>query len=116
MMMVTLVKYQKMARPAFAKKQLNVAKNFAEWKIQDQMAQTPESHEFISQKSRRRQSKSKVEAKENLIDGQNGGFKLEPWDWNFTQTARKAKHDLDESQVKPYFELTTVLKRVFFCC
>jgi Zn-dependent oligopeptidase len=23
-------------------------KNFAEWKIQDQMAQTPESHEFIS--------------------------------------------------------------------
>jgi Zn-dependent oligopeptidase len=32
--------------------------------------------------------KSKVEAKEiqNLIDGQNGGFKLEPWDLNFTQS------------------------------
>jgi Zn-dependent oligopeptidase len=29
--------------------QLNGQKNFAEWKIQDQMAQTPESHEFISQ-------------------------------------------------------------------
>jgi peptidyl-dipeptidase Dcp len=61
-------------------------KNFAEWKIQDQMAQTPESHEFIS-KIAAPVVQSKVEAKEiqNLIDGQNGGFKLEPW--NFTQRA-----------------------------
>jgi peptidyl-dipeptidase Dcp len=59
----------------------------------------------------------KVEAKEiqDLIDGQNGGFKLEPWDWNFySEQVRKAKYDLDESQVKPYFELTTVLEKESF--
>jgi peptidyl-dipeptidase Dcp len=38
-------------------------------------------------------AKAKVEAKEiqDLIDGQNGGFKLEPWDWNFySEQVRKA--------------------------
>jgi peptidyl-dipeptidase Dcp len=63
-------------------------------------------------------AKSKVEAKEiqNLIDGQNGGFKLEPGLEFYSEQVRKAKYDLDESQVKPYFELTTVLERSFLCC
>ncbi|OUD39053.1 M3 family metallopeptidase, partial [Flavobacterium psychrophilum] len=62
--------------------------------------------------------KAKAEAQEiqNLIDTQKGGFKLEPWDWNFySEQVRKAKYDLDESQIKPYFELTSVLEKgVFF--
>jgi hypothetical protein len=42
----------------------------------------PESNEFISQNCWTSGQKAKVEAKEiqDLIDGQNGGFKLEPWD------------------------------------
>ena len=32
-----------------------------------------------------------------LIDAQEGGFKLEPWDWEFySEQVRKAKYDLDE--------------------
>jgi Zn-dependent oligopeptidase len=40
--------------------------------------------------------KSKVEAKEiqDLIDGQNGGFKLEPWLDFYSEQVRKAKYDL----------------------
>ena len=42
-------------------------------------------------------------------------FKLEPWDWNFyAEQVRKAKYDLDENQVKPYFELDNVLKNGVF--
>ena len=94
-------------------------KNFAEWKIQDQMAQTPErAMNLLAKIATPAVAKAKVEAKEiqDLIDAQNGGFKLEPWDWNFySEQVRKAKYDLDESQVKPYFELTTVLEKgVFF--
>jgi Zn-dependent oligopeptidase len=46
-----------------------------------------ESNEFISQNCWTSGCKAKVEAKEiqDLIDAQNGGFKLEPWDWNFIQ-------------------------------
>ncbi|MEZ7497652.1 M3 family metallopeptidase [Flavobacterium sp. Arc3] len=110
---------EKMARLRLQKANLMGKKNFAEWKLQDQMAQTPErAMNLLAKIAGPAAAKAKVEAKEiqDLIDSQNGGFKLEPWDWNFySEQVRKAKYDLDESQVKPYFELTTVLEKgVFF--
>ncbi len=61
--------------------------------------------------------KAKQEAAEiqELIDAQKGGFKLEPWDWSFySEQVRKAKYDLDESEIKPYFEVRTVLEKGVF--
>ena len=51
-----------------------------------------------------------------LIDQQGGGFKLQPWDYQYyAEQVRKAKYDLDEAQIKPYFELNNVLQNgVFF--
>ena len=50
-----------------------------------------------------------------VIDAQNGGFTLEPWDWNFyAEQVRKAKFDLNESEVKPYFEINNVLENGVF--
>jgi peptidyl-dipeptidase Dcp len=51
-----------------------------------------------------------------LIDAQGGGFQLQPWDWDFyAEQVRQARFDLDESQLKPYFELESVLNNgVFF--
>ncbi|WP_243695520.1 M3 family metallopeptidase [Rheinheimera sp. D18] len=38
-------------------------------------------------------------------------FELEPWDWEFySELVRKARYDLDENEVKPYFEFERVLK------
>jgi len=53
---------------------------------------------------------------QKLIDAQGGGFKLQPWDYQYyAEQVRKAKYDLDESQIKPYFELNSVLQNgVFF--
>jgi peptidyl-dipeptidase Dcp len=53
---------------------------------------------------------------QKLIDAQGGGFKLQPWDWQYySEKVRKAKYDLDESQIMPYFELNNVLQNgVFF--
>jgi peptidyl-dipeptidase Dcp len=58
---------------------------------QDQMAITGTSDGFISKDCR--SGKQKVEAKEiqDLIDSQNGGFKLEPWDWNFIRASAQSK-------------------------
>jgi peptidyl-dipeptidase Dcp len=45
-----------------------------------------------------------------VIDAQDGGFKLQAWDWDFyAEQVRKARYDVDESQVKPYFEMERVL-------
>ncbi|HMI44060.1 MAG TPA: peptidyl-dipeptidase Dcp, partial [Gemmatimonadaceae bacterium] len=55
---------------------------------------------------------------QKLIDAQGGGgrFKLQPWDWQYySEQVRKAKYDLDESQIMPYFELNNALQNgVFF--
>jgi peptidyl-dipeptidase Dcp len=63
-------------------------------------------------------AKARAEAADmqKLIDDQGGGFKLQPWDWQYySEQVRKAKYDLDESQIKPYFELNSVLQNgVFF--
>jgi len=110
---------EKIARLRLQKANLMGKKSFAEWKLQDQMAKTPApAMKLLAQIAAPAVAKAKVEAKEiqDLIDSQNGGFKLEPWDWNFyAEQVRKAKYDLDESQIKPYFEITTVLEKgVFF--
>ena len=92
--------------------------NFAAWKLEDQMAKTPEAAlNFMAQLVPGSTAKAAVEAKDiqEVIDAQNGGFKLQPWDWDFyAEQVRKAKYDIDESQVKPYFELNNVLENGVF--
>jgi peptidyl-dipeptidase Dcp len=53
---------------------------------------------------------------QKLIDAEKGGFQLGPADWEFyAEKVRRAEYDLDESQVKQYFELERVLRDgVFF--
>lgn len=93
-------------------------KNYASWKLQDQMAKTPEAvASFFSQLVPASTAKARAEAKDiqAVIDQQKGGFKLAPWDWNFySEQVRKAKYDLDENEIKPYFELDTVLEKGVF--
>jgi peptidyl-dipeptidase Dcp len=93
--------------------------DFAAWKLQDQMAKTPEAvNRFLGQLVAPATARARVEAVDlqKLIDEQHGGFTLEPWDWNFyAEQVRKAKYSLNESEIKPYFELNRVLKDgVFF--
>jgi len=92
--------------------------NYAAWKLTDQMAKTPEAAlKFMDAMVSASTAKAEGEARDiqALIDEQKGGFKLEPWDWNFyAEQVRKAKYDLDESQIKPYFELNNVLQNGVF--
>lgn len=110
---------EKIAKLRLQKAKLMGKKSFAEWKLQDQMAKTPApAIALLAKIAGPAVAKAKVEAKEiqDLIDAQKGGFKLEPWDWDFySEQVRKAKYDLDESEIKPYFEISTVLEKgVFF--
>ena len=88
--------------------------NFAAWKIEDQMAKTPEAAlKFMDALVPAATARAASEAQDiqAVIDQQKGGFKVQPWDWDFySEQVRKAKYDLDEEQVKPYFELNNVLR------
>jgi peptidyl-dipeptidase Dcp len=92
--------------------------NYAAWKLEDQMAKTPEAAiKFMDGLVPGTTAKAHSEARDiqDLIDAQKGGFQLQPWDWNFySDQVRKAKYDLDEGQIKPYFELNNVLENGVF--
>jgi peptidyl-dipeptidase Dcp len=92
--------------------------NYAAWKLDDQMAKTPETAiGFMEKLVPAVTARAQAEAKDiqAVIDKQHGGFKVEPWDWNFySEQVRKARYDLDENQIKPYFELDNVLQNGVF--
>ncbi len=92
--------------------------NYAAWVLEDQMAKNPENVlHFLDQLIPPATAKARGEEQDiqTRIDAQHGGFTLQPWDWNFyAEQVRKAKYDLDESQVKPYFELSNVLENGVF--
>jgi peptidyl-dipeptidase Dcp len=92
--------------------------NHAAWKLGDQMAKTPEAAlKFMDALVPGATAKATSEGKDiqDVIDAQKGGFTLQPWDWDFyAQQVRKAKYDLNEAEVKPYFELNTVLESGVF--
>jgi len=92
--------------------------NYAAWNLTDQMAKTPEAAKrFLDALVPASTARATGEAKDiqALIDSQQGGFKVEPWDWEFySEQVRKAKYDLDQSEIKPYFELNNVLENGVF--
>ena len=92
--------------------------NWAAWKLEDQMAKTPErAIKFMDDVVPAATARATAEGKDiqALIDAQKGGFKLEPYDWEFySEQVRKAKYDLNEDQVKPYFEMWNVLENGVF--
>ncbi|MBA3647769.1 MAG: peptidyl-dipeptidase Dcp [Chitinophagales bacterium] len=92
--------------------------NYAAWKLQDQMAQTPEAvDQFLNKLVPSVTAKAKQEASDiqALIDQQKGGFTLQPWDWTYySEQVRKAKYNLDDKEIKPYFELYKVMENGVF--
>ncbi len=92
--------------------------SYAAWKMEDQMAKNPEAAlKFMDALVSGATAKANREAEDiqAVIDEQDAGFQLEAWDWNYyAEKVRKARYDLDEAQIKPYFELNNVLGNGLF--
>ena len=87
--------------------------------LDDQMAKTPAAAtKLLTDIAVPATAKARAEAAkmQTLIDRQPDHFKLEPWDWQYyAEQVRRAEYDIDESQIRPYFELDRVLRDgVFF--
>jgi peptidyl-dipeptidase Dcp len=91
---------------------------FAAWQVEDQMAKTPDAVlRFLDALVPAATANANSEAKDiqAVIDRQKGGFTLAPYDWEFySEQVRKAKYDIDDTAVRPYFELNTVLRDGLF--
>lgn len=92
--------------------------NYASWRLQKTMAKTPDAvfklfNGLIPASTAKAQKES--DEIQKMIKSKGEDFTLEPWDWNYySEMVRKAKYDLDEDQIKPYFELNNVLEKGVF--
>ncbi|TPG43002.1 M3 family peptidase [Sphingomonas koreensis] len=88
--------------------------SYAAFVLYDQMAKTPDAAiKFMQALVPATAAEQQREAAEiqAQIDKDGEHFDLKPWDWErYSDQVRKAKYDLDENEVKPYFELHRVLE------
>ena len=93
--------------------------NFAEYKLETEMAKTPQAVRDLLMavwEPAKAQANSDAEKLTAMMhaDGVNGD--LEPWDWRFySERRRKELHDLDEAELKPYFQLNRMIDASFDC-
>jgi peptidyl-dipeptidase Dcp len=87
--------------------------DYASYVLENQMAKTPETvGKFLDQLVGPTRTKAASEAADiqAMIRKEGETFQLEPWDWErYSEQVRRARYDLDEGQIKPYFRLETVL-------
>ncbi|WP_372382748.1 peptidyl-dipeptidase Dcp [Xanthomonas sp. NCPPB 1068] len=109
---------QRLAQLRAQKAKLLGFDSYAAYSLGDQMAKTPAAAlKLLTDTVPAATAKARREVGEmqKVIDSQKGGFKLAASDWDFyAEQVRKAKYDLDESQIKPYFELDNVLQNGVF--
>ena len=99
------------------KAQLLGYRTWANFVLDEYMAKTPENvYALMGQLWTPALAVAKREAADiqAMIDAENGGFKLEPCDWRYyAERVKKARYDLDEEAIKPYFPLDQVRDGAF---
>jgi peptidyl-dipeptidase Dcp len=105
---------QQLALLRAQKAQLLGYPNWSAYVLYDQMAQTPQAASGFMQKlaaATAPEQKREAAELQAQIDKDGDKIQLKPWDWDhYAEQVRKAKYDLDQDQVKPYFELNRVLE------
>ena len=91
--------------------------NFADYRLDDQMAKTPQAaRQLLDEVWGRALTKVTAErdALQAMITKEGGNFALAPHDWRYyTEKLRKARYDLDEAEIKPYFQLDNMIEAAF---
>jgi len=91
---------------------------FAHYKLADTMAKTPETARALLEKVWAPARACAMEERNDLqalIAEEGGNFKLAAWDWRYyAEKLRKARYDLDESEIMPYFQLDKMIEAAFY--
>ncbi len=92
-------------------------KTHSHFVLEENMAKTPENvFELLGKLWTPALNVAKKERADmqKIIDEEGGNFKLASWDWwHYAEKVKKVKYDLDEEELRPYFEVTNVIKGVF---
>jgi len=88
--------------------------NYAEYALQPQMAQTPDAAlEILTDliPAVKENSDEEAQALTEMMNRDGIEGELQPWDWEYyAEKVRAEKYDIDDDEVRPYFELNRVLE------
>ncbi len=91
---------------------------FADFVLDDRMAKTPATAIDLLTKVWEPALAAAMRERDDLqaeVAAEGGNFAIEPWDWRYYQEkVRHARFDLDQSEVKPYFQLDKLVEAQFF--
>lgn len=109
---------QKIANLRITQANLLGYKNFAQYSIEDKMAKTPEeAMNLLTQVWTAAQPKinEEIADMQKLASAEPTPIKLESWDWwYYAEKVRKAKFDLDQEELRPYFQADSVMQGAFW--
>jgi peptidyl-dipeptidase Dcp len=90
---------------------------WADFVLDERMAKTPDRvYALLNQVWTPALAVAKKEAADlqAAIKAEGGDFALQPWDWRYyTEKVRKARYELDEEALRPYFKLDNVRDGAF---
>lgn len=85
--------------------------------LEDRMARTPavvDSFLWSVWRPALKRAKTELVEMQSIIDSEQGGFKLASWDWwYYAERLRKAKYDLDDTELRPFFTSDNVQLGMF---
>lgn len=90
---------------------------FAAFKLDDTMAKTPDAVRDLLTKvwtpalTRAKEEEAKLAS---MAQSEGENVSIAPWDWRYySEKVRKAEHDLDEAEIKPYLQLDQIIDAAF---
>ncbi|MFW2541306.1 M3 family metallopeptidase [Primorskyibacter sp. 2E107] len=93
--------------------------DFAHYKLETEMAGTPEAVRGLLMDvwgPAKAAALSDAAEMEAMLMADGLSAPLEPWDWRYyAEKRRKALHDLDEAELKPYLQLDRMIEAAFSC-
>ena len=92
--------------------------SFAHYRLADTMAKTPQTARALLEKvwtPAKARALEERDALQALIAEEGGNFQLAAWDWRYyAEKLRKARYDLDEAEIMPYFQLDKMIEAAFY--
>jgi len=90
---------------------------FADYVLEESMAKTPAKAQELLERiwtPALNMAKKERDDMQKLIEQEGNTYKLEQWDWRYyAEKVREAKYNLNEEELKPYFQLENVKKGIF---
>ncbi|MEH3145293.1 MAG: M3 family metallopeptidase [Methylobacterium frigidaeris] len=91
--------------------------SYAEFRLADTMAGSPDAamgllrDVWAPARQRAAEERDRLQA---IVREEGGNFDLAPWDWrHYAEKLRRAEHDLDEGEIKPYLPLDGMIAASF---